>query len=130
MRAESPSSRRVLAETRFPDVDASFLLDLRGWLAVPLCGSGPRLVREVTVVLGELLTNAFRHARPPYVVRLAVPSSGRAVRIEVEDGSASCPGWPLGRGLLIVRDLCGDWGVEHRMTGTTAWAEVPILAGR
>jgi anti-sigma regulatory factor (Ser/Thr protein kinase) len=126
MVADSPSASPVLAEATFPAVDVAFLLDLRGWLAAPLSDAAPRLVREVAVVLGELLTNAFRHAGPPYVARLTVPPPGRTVRVEVEDGSPSCPGWTLGRGLLIVRDVCREWDVESRPPGKVAWAEVPV----
>ncbi|HEY7595392.1 MAG TPA: ATP-binding protein [Actinophytocola sp.] len=121
------ASGRVLAEARFQDVDAVFLVDVRGWLSRPLRGWAPRLVRDVAVVLGELMTNAFRHAGPPFAVRVSVPPPGLALRVEVHDGAAArTSGWTLGRGLLVVRDLCQDWGVEHRPDGKIAWAEVPI----
>lgn len=120
-----PPGGRVLGELTLPDVDATFLLDLRGWLAGPLRGRAPRLVREVAIVLGELMTNAYRHAGPPFAVRLT-ETPRRAVRVEVHDGTTpSATGWNLGRGLLIVRDLCPDWGVARRPAGKITWAEVP-----
>ena len=121
---------RLLAESRFAEIDPAFLLDVRGWLEQRLRGHSPRVVREVATVVGELAANAFRHAGPPFAVRLAVPRQGRAIRVEVHDSTASpMTGWPMARGLLIVRDICPDWGVEHRVDGKVAWAEVPALDG-
>ncbi len=116
---------RLLGEARFTEIDPMFLLDLRGWLAQPLRGFPPRTVRDVTVVLGELMTNAFRHAEPPFAVRLTAAGGGDGVRVEVGDGTASpLIRWPLGRGLLIVRDLCRRWGVvAHDPDGKVVWAE-------
>jgi hypothetical protein len=122
------ATNRLLGEARFTDVDAAFLLDLRGWLQPRLPGREARVVREVAIVLGELMTNAYRHAQPPFLARL---TEGHAIRVEVHDGTASpATGWALGRGLLIVRDLCSDWGVEHRPDGKIVWAEMPDEAGR
>jgi hypothetical protein len=123
---QQPGAGRVLGETTFPDVDAAFLMDLRGWLTRPLRGWPASLVRNVAIVLGELMTNAYRHAGPPFGARLTVPPAGGVVRVAVCDGTASGWGWQLGRGLLIVRDLSTDWGVEHRADGKTTWAEVPV----
>jgi len=121
------SSGCLLAEVRFQDIDAVFLLDLRGWLSPLLRDAAPQLVREVAVVLGELLTNAFRHARPPFTARVTVPPLGQVMRVEVQDGSAQHTSqWTLGRGLLVVRDLSRNWGVERRSDGKIAWAEVPL----
>jgi len=115
----------VLCEARFAEVDASFLLDVRGWLEPHLPGHTPDLVRRTAVVLGELMANAFRHAEPPYVARLTAPRPGDTIRVEVHDGTpASAGGWALGRGLLIVRDVCPDWGVEPGPDGKIVWAEL------
>jgi hypothetical protein len=127
MTADRPSAVRILAEARFTDVDAAFLLDLRGWLARSLQGWEPGLVRDVTVVLGELMTNAFRHARPPFAARVSVATARHALRVEVHDGlPAHGADWTFGRGLLVVRDLCGHWGVERAERGKVTWAEVPV----
>jgi len=127
MTTRRPSPAGILAEARFADLDAEFLLDLRGWLARSLRGWAPGLVRDVTVVLGELMTNAFRHAGPPFAARVSVASAGHALRVEVHDGSTvHLADWTFGRGLLVVRDLCRDWGVEHSARGKITWAEVPV----
>jgi hypothetical protein len=129
--ADRAANGRILAEARFPDIDAPFLLDLRGWVSEPLCDLAPGTVRGVTIVLGELLGNAFRHARPPFAVRLLAPPRGPAVRVAVRDASPSpANGWELGRGLLIVRDLCSNWGVECRPAGKTVWADVAAATAR
>jgi len=119
---------RLLGEARFQAADEAFLAGLRDWLETPLLGCTPGAVAEAAIVLGELVTNAFRHARPPFLVRLTLPGPGNAVRMEVHDGTATpATGWPLGKGLLVVRGLCPDWGVEHRPDGKGVWAELPLL---
>jgi hypothetical protein len=123
----SPGTR-VLASARLPGPDPEFLAGLRRWLEAPLHGCTPGAVREAAVVLGELLGNAFRHAQPPFAVEVSLPSPGTAVRLEVRDGTPSATtGWPLGRGLLLVRRLCPDWGIEHDTDGKSVWAELPVL---
>lgn len=123
---EPTQAGRVLGEATFPDVDVEFLLDLRGWVSGPLRGRPAQLVRDVAIVLGELMTNAYRHAAPPFRARLTIPPTGCVIRVAVHDGMTARAGWQLGRGLLIVRDLCIDWGVEHRPDGKVTWAEVPV----
>lgn len=118
----------TLGEARLAIADNTFLADLRAWLDGPLRGCTPGAIREATIVLGELVTNAFRHAQPPYTVRLSLPGSGNAVRMEVCDRTPSpATGWALARGLLVVRGLCPDWGVEHLPGGKAVWAELPLL---
>lgn len=129
--AQPPGAGRLLGEIRFAELDAVFLMNLRGWLARPLRGRGPDEVRDVTIVLGELLTNAFRHAEPPFAIRLTAPADRAGIRVEVCDGTASpAPDWPLGRGLLIVRDICPHWGVVSRPGGKIVWAETVPEYGR
>jgi len=123
--ARAAGTERVLGQARLAEIDPVLLMDLRGWLERPLGDATPQVYRDVTIVVGELMTNAFRHAEPPFDVRLAVPLSGRGVRVEVGDSTVSpATGWPLGKGLLIVRDLCAGWGVERRPDGKVVWAEV------
>jgi len=123
-----PPGTRVLARARLPGADPEFLADLRRWLEAPLRGCTPGAVREAAVVLGELLGNAFRYAQPPFGVEVSLPSPGTAVRMEVHDTTPSAAaGWPLGRGLLIVRRLCPDWGVRREADGKAVWAELPVL---
>jgi len=123
----SPGTR-VLARTRLSTADPEFLAGVRRWLEPSLRGCTPGAIREAAVVLGELLGNAFRYAQPPFAVEVSLPSPGTAVRVEVHDATpAAAAGWPLGRGLLIVRRLCPDWGVERDVDGKAVWAELPVL---
>jgi anti-sigma regulatory factor (Ser/Thr protein kinase) len=86
--------------------------------------------REIALlVASELATNAVRHARTPYDVRVCV---GQCVSIEVTDtgpGTAvlrPAPDGDGGRGLHLVSALAMAWGVEHRSGAKTVWAEVPV----
>jgi anti-sigma regulatory factor (Ser/Thr protein kinase) len=87
---------------------------------------------DIRLLVSELVTNSVRHAGAERdLVRLAVRSSGRTVRVEVSDGgrgftprTRSAPhdevgGW----GLHLVDQLADRWGVE---TGrrTRVWFEL------
>ncbi|MCQ8194402.1 SpoIIE family protein phosphatase [Streptomyces rugosispiralis] len=87
------------------------------------------------VVVGELVTNAIRHATPPIRLRLI---HDRALICEVSDGSATAPHLRRarafdegGRGLLLVAQLTESWGTRQTATGKTIWAELaaPALQG-
>ncbi len=128
MTPDRTGSAHVLGEVSFAGVDPDFLTEVRSWVEAPLRGCTEGAVLGAAVVLGELVTNAFRHARPPFAVRLILPRSGSVVRLEVRDGMPSpTAGWPLGKGLRVVRTLCPDWGVEHQVDGKAVWAELPLL---
>lgn len=118
-----PVTDRLLASTR-PDPD----LDLPGWLATPLRGCTRGVLREAAYVLTELLTNAHRHAAPPYRMWVAARSGGHLIRLAVDDGVAPpATPWPFGKGLFVVRGLCPGWGVEAAGDGKTVWADLPVL---
>jgi anti-sigma regulatory factor (Ser/Thr protein kinase) len=105
----------------------------------------PELADTAEVVLGELLTNAIRHARSPagrhIETRYEMTDAG--LRIEVHDANLTVPVMPpetpseneeSGRGLALVAALTGgrcgfdarragiDTGIE---IGKTAWAVIP-----
>jgi hypothetical protein len=126
----------VLDELHLSAPASGFLAGLRTWLRDELDGCTPGAIRESGVVLRELTTNAFHHAAPPYRVRLATSRGGHLIRLAVTDGTPGDDGgWQLGRGLIIVRDLCPRWGVmPDRMNGAsgpvnckTVWAELPVM---
>ncbi|MGH3737020.1 MAG: ATP-binding protein [Micromonosporaceae bacterium] len=117
-----------LARADLTERDPAFRAGLRDWVRRHLHGSTPGAVREAAVVLDELLGNAYRHARPPYRVRLAVLRDGHLLWLEVDDAVAYPEtGWSMGRGLLTVRGLCPDWGVTPLPDGKTVWAELFLL---
>ncbi len=92
-------------------------------LVSPTCREG------VLLVASELTTNAVRHARTPYDVRLRI---GAYLAIEVTDtGPGTAALRPSadedgGRGLHLVAALATAWGVEHHRETKTVWAEMTI----
>ena len=101
------------------------------------------LVADAVAVVGELLGNAVRHARPlPGGVMLlswqvgganGKASTGSYVIVRVTDGGgagaiprprAVGPDSIDGRGLAIVTALATGWGVEPDGAGQCVWARV------
>lgn len=96
------------------------------------CAELPSEVIETAVLLAsELVTNAFAHAQGR--IRLRVARTGSQLRVAVSDESAgvelhaSTP--PLlatgGRGLMLVEQLAGSWGVIHSDGSKTVWFCLP-----
>ncbi|MFA3836978.1 ATP-binding protein [Streptomyces aureus] len=89
----------------------------------------------VALLVSELATNALLHGcfrDRLFQVELRLTQS--TLRISVSDprGEAlpeprpASEGQQFGRGLLIVRELASDWGVERRSVGKTVWCEVCV----
>ncbi|MEU9978975.1 ATP-binding protein [Streptomyces sp. NPDC051014] len=88
------------------------------------------LSQEVTgtaeLLLSELMTNAYRHAKAPAgrEIRARCTVTDARVRVTVTDagdglpvpGTAS-PDAESGRGLALVAALADDWGAERRACG-------------
>jgi PAS domain S-box-containing protein len=82
------------------------------------------------LVVSELVTNAIRHAQPPFQLRLI---HDRSLICEVSDASSTAPHMRRartydegGRGLLLVAQLTQRWGTRPSPTGKTIWAEQSI----
>ncbi len=132
----STGQARARATRSFPlDPDAPrearhFALDLlRSWRIEERCGVN--LVSDVAIVVGELTTNAVRHAGSGFTVSLML--AAEAVRIQVEDARplAGSPGDPplpvsLNHGLRLVDVVSARWGVQPADGGKTVWAELPL----
>jgi anti-sigma regulatory factor (Ser/Thr protein kinase) len=90
----------------------------------------PERLRDVTLLVSELVTNAVRHARGEGV-RLVVAHTGGVLRVEVHDPGRGFtvrkpPTDPLrasGWGLVLVEELADRWGVEHSPR-TRVWFEM------
>lgn len=92
------------------------------------------LVEEAETVVGELVANAVRHAKPlaDGSVRVHWKVKNNVVEIEVSDGggptvprAARPTVWgPAGRGLRIVRSIAHEWGVLEEANGRTVWASI------
>jgi hypothetical protein len=75
----------------------------------------------------ELTSNALRHGRAPYHVRL-LPGAAK-LRIEVDDGGGEparrrAPSDQGGRGLLLLERCAAAWGQLRRPSGKTLWVEL------
>ncbi|WP_408646758.1 ATP-binding protein [Streptomyces carminius] len=106
-----------------------------------LLGSGmpEAVVDDAVLVLSELLSNSYRHARPigpgecvraawgrtgDGGVRVSVTDGGGPTRPRLSNPSVTARG---GRGLSIITSLARDWGVrDGGVPGcVTVWAVVP-----
>jgi len=89
----------------------------------------PRLVDDIELVVAELVSNAVRHAPPPYAVDLS--ESDGMIRGEVCDGSQVVPtpnphpDHHGGFGLGIITACTSRWGTALREQGKQVWFEVP-----
>jgi anti-sigma regulatory factor (Ser/Thr protein kinase) len=87
-------------------------------------------MRDVRLLVSELVTNAVRHAGGE-AVRLVVTLTGDTLRIEVHDPGRGFevkppPDDPLrasGWGLVLVEELADRWGVDHDPR-TRVWFEM------
>jgi anti-sigma regulatory factor (Ser/Thr protein kinase) len=87
-------------------------------------------LRDVLLLVSELVTNAVRHATGEQL-RLVVTMDERALRVEVHDrgegfalrAPAPDPARPSGWGLFLVAELADRWGVDHAPR-TRVWFEM------
>ncbi|MEO7421919.1 MAG: ATP-binding protein [Ornithinibacter sp.] len=95
-------------------------------------GLSDALVEDAQIVVTELLTNAFRHARslPDGTVRVRWKVRPESLEVEVTDGGGATTPMPSplgvwrdsGRGLRVVRALSHEWGSGEDRTGHVVWA--------
>lgn len=99
-------------------------------------GALPERVRaDVTLLVSELVTNAFRHSgqSESASIHLRAEMTGRTIRIEVTDrGGVRLPaireadddgGW----GLRIVEEIADRWGTARDPSGTLVWFEIEAV---
>jgi anti-sigma regulatory factor (Ser/Thr protein kinase) len=118
----------VIQERRFPGELASSIA-VRQWVRAEAREVPLQVTDAIVVVVTELASNAIRHARTAFTVRLS--RTDGAVRVEVHDTGTGTPTERLvgptditGRGLQIVAALSDEWGVvaEPNGSGKTVWA--------
>lgn len=90
-------------------------------------------VRDVRLLVSELVTNAVRHANLTASdrIRLVVDLLAHALRVEVHDPGAGFvprepepdPERPSGWGLYLVAELADRWGVDS-YPSTLVWFEL------
>jgi anti-sigma regulatory factor (Ser/Thr protein kinase) len=93
-----------------------------------------RRMRDVRLLVSELVTNAVRHAglAADDRIRLLVELRQRVLRVEVHDpGSgfelrapAPDPARASGWGLYLVAELSDRWGMDGLTPGTRIWFEL------
>ncbi|HUP71794.1 MAG TPA: ATP-binding protein [Acidimicrobiales bacterium] len=88
----------------------------------------PRLVDDIELVVAELVSNAVRHASPPFEVELSEIDG--VIRGEVSDGSRVAPvanprpDHHGGFGLGIVIACTSRWGTTSTTSGKQVWFEI------
>ncbi|GHH39887.1 ATP-binding protein [Lentzea cavernae] len=87
---------------------------------------------DVLLVLTELASNVFDHARFPARLKLRKSAEPCVVSIVAEDASPDLPRLQpatpdsrRSRGLVIVDQLSEQWGVIRRLAGKSVWAVMP-----
>ncbi|MER6800550.1 ATP-binding protein, partial [Amycolatopsis mediterranei] len=100
--------------------ELSELARVRHWVRTVLRGFPAQFVGTAVMVVDELTSNALRHGRAPYYVRL-LPGVAK-LRIEVDDSEGEparrrAPSDQGGRGLLLVERCAAAWGQLRRPSG-------------
>jgi anti-sigma regulatory factor (Ser/Thr protein kinase) len=90
-------------------------------------------VRDLRLLVSEVVTNAVRHANlgDNDAIRLVVDLDGDALRVEVHDPGGGFvpkaptpdPARPSGWGLFLVAELADRWGVDSD-EATLVWFEL------
>ncbi|MFD9861818.1 ATP-binding protein [Streptomyces alboflavus] len=101
----------------------------------------PETTETATLLLSELMTNAYRHAKvsPGREIWTRCVLTAYRLRVAVSDANATPPAPrqarpedESGRGLTLVATLSDDWGTELRPggIGKTVWFELTVARGR
>jgi anti-sigma regulatory factor (Ser/Thr protein kinase) len=91
-------------------------------------------MRDVQLLVSELVTNAVRHAgiAAGAPIHMLIDTGDGRLRVEIADGGSGFePGLPepdparaSGWGLYLVEQLADRWGVEPADPGTLIWFEI------
>ena len=91
----------------------------------------PEVAEDAVLLVSELVTNAYVHARAAPV--LQVDRAGRVLRVAVEDDDHHLPVIEQvgeealgGRGLAILHALASRWGAQPTRSGKTVWFELAL----
>jgi anti-sigma regulatory factor (Ser/Thr protein kinase) len=121
------------SERTFPP-DPLAVRQARRFAADQLREVDPTTQEVVELMVSELATNCVRHAQSDFTI--SVRCDGEHVRVEVLDAGEGAPlprsprsHEPTGRGLRIVDQLAGSWGIERRPRGgNLVWFETDSTA--
>ncbi len=133
MERPGPGEQCVICTVRVA-VHTESVAQVRGLMGEDLLARGleAELVEDGQVIVTELLTNAFRHARTlsDQTMRVRWKVRPESLEVEVTDGGSATTPHPLplvvwrdhGRGLRVVRAIAHEWGVGEDRTGQVVWA--------
>ncbi|TWP54032.1 ATP-binding protein [Lentzea tibetensis] len=114
------------------DRDVADLGRVRRWTHAALTGIHQDDLVDVLLVVTELVSNVYDHARFPARLWLRAAAEPCVVIVSVEDASPSTPvlrpsspDSARGRGMMIVNQLAKRWGVVQRAVGKSVWALIP-----
>ena len=114
------------------DRGAADLGRIRRWTEAALPGVHQDELVDVLLVVTELVSNVYDHARFPARLRLRRSAKPCTVTISVEDASSAnpvlrpvSPDSVRSRGLVIVNQLAKQWGVVQQRVGKSVWALIP-----
>lgn len=116
--ARAPSEARRAVEDLAPDLDLTDPLDIA-------------LLRDVQLLVSELVTNSVRHSGSDDAIRLRAWIRESGLRVEIADGGfgfekesgPTTENAESGRGLLILDSLTDRWGVS-RDAHARVWFEI------
>jgi anti-sigma regulatory factor (Ser/Thr protein kinase) len=128
-------SRMLWTATLGPNLDSAGRARAEAHQALEDAGVPPNVIGDAMVVLGEMASNAARHARTDFTVTVTL--GNEILRLEVFDRDTRPPallGIDLdstsGRGLHMVSGLADDWGwqtaEEDGVSGKIVWAEFSV----
>ena len=116
-----------------PDAPAQARAELTAWLRqVPLDDT---LIDDARLLVSELVTNSFRHARiaPDQPLRLTMSLRAARLRLELHDAGTDgeverrpprVDDRAGGFGLDFIARISSAWGVDRNAHGTTVWLEL------
>jgi anti-sigma regulatory factor (Ser/Thr protein kinase) len=120
----------------FPNASSS-VTAARRFVTSTVSGAPRPVAEAVAIVVSELATNCVRHAGTDFTID--IDQTPDELRVTVAD---SGEGWPTvrsprpsepsGRGLLLVRALADDWGIDAARdhTGKSVWFTMRLSARR
>jgi anti-sigma regulatory factor (Ser/Thr protein kinase) len=113
-------------------IDRPGLTAARRWAENKLARLRETDLIDTLIVVGELLENAYVHGGGPRQLRIRQgPDTCEVAVADAGDGEPKMrtPDHGGGRGLLLVDQLCLEWGVSRRDDGKLVWARVKCSEG-
>ncbi|MEU8632887.1 ATP-binding protein [Amycolatopsis sp. NPDC048633] len=110
-------------------LDRRGLTTARRWVETRLGSLRETDLIDTLIVVGELVENAYVHGGGPRQLRIHRGHDPCEVTVAVADAGRGepvlrAPGRGGGRGLLLVDQICLDWGVSRHDDGKLVWARV------